>query len=102
MKKLFALLLTLAMVLSLAACGQAPAADPTDAPAATPTDAPAAPAEQLLRLLHARVLPCRDRRGDSVWYPDGWTWLLLWFLIRTECLLRRGGSRGWLRRDRRP
>ena len=50
MKKLIALLLALAMVLSLAACGgsnepaptEAPAPAPTDAPAEAPTEAPAA------------------------------------------------------------
>ena len=39
MKKIIAMLLALVMVLSLAACGQAPAADPTNAPAANPTEA---------------------------------------------------------------
>ena len=41
MKKIIAMLLALVMVLGLAACGSAPAADPTTAPAAN--DAPAAP-----------------------------------------------------------
>ena len=44
MKKLFALLLTLAMVLSLAACGgkkeEAPAEKPAETPAETPVEAP--------------------------------------------------------------
>ena len=42
MKKIIAMLLALVMVLGLAACGSAPAAEPTTAPAAN--DAPAAPA----------------------------------------------------------
>ena len=44
MKKLFALILTLAMVLSLAACG-AKEEKPAEKPAETPTEAPAASAE---------------------------------------------------------
>ena len=43
MKKLFALLLTLAMVLSLAACGGKKEEAPAEAPAAPPAEAPAAP-----------------------------------------------------------
>ena len=42
MKKALVLLLALAMVLSLAACGSAPAATPTEEPAATPAEEPAA------------------------------------------------------------
>ena len=41
MKKLFALLLTLAMVLSLAACGSKKAEAPAETPAETPADEPA-------------------------------------------------------------
>ena len=42
MKKALVLLLALAMVLSLAACGSAPAATPAEEPAATPAEEPAA------------------------------------------------------------
>ena len=44
MKKIFALLLTLAMVLALAACGSQPANDPAPAPSdGGQTDTPAPP-----------------------------------------------------------
>ena len=41
MKKLFALLLTLAMVLSLAACGSKKEEAPAETPAETPAEEPA-------------------------------------------------------------
>lgn len=46
MKKTLAILLALAMVLSLAACGSAPAAAPAEEPTAAPAEEPAAPAEE--------------------------------------------------------
>ena len=65
MKKIIALLLALAMVLSLAACGgaDAPAADPTDAPAVdTPaTDAPAAEPVTI------KVAAIETAYGTQVW-----------------------------------
>ena len=46
MKKTLAILLALAMVLSLAACGSAPAAAPAEEPTTAPAEEPAAPAEE--------------------------------------------------------
>ena len=59
MKKLFAVLLSLAMILSLAACGakeEAPAEKPGEAPAETPAETPAEPEAPALETITAGKL----------------------------------------------
>ena len=73
MKKIIAMLLALVMVLSLAACGQAPAAAPTE-PAAAPTDAVAAePTEAAPMDVALTVWGPQAELGEN---NDGWlpTW----------------------------
>ena len=63
MKKIIAMLLALVMVLSLAACGQAPAADPTK-PAAEPTTPAADTAAD------TTTEPAAEKIALKVWGPS--------------------------------
>ena len=69
MKKLFALLLALAMVLSMAACGASAPAE-TEAPVAAPTEAPA-PAETEAAVVEPVAITNPDEIPDEMTSADG-------------------------------
>lgn len=87
MKKLLALLLALAMVLALAACGgpeptptteptNAPTTEPTNAPTTEPTDAPTEPAPQVKYEIGSHIEPDNDPyivpKYTETETADGW------------------------------